>query len=119
MCINIIDILYKVAREWSIIILFLSFLTYSVVGDVRTLNSQNVATFSGSSYQYFDGVSLTFVVEVSFDQAYFMTGVQLWTESAIDVDLLLQAKYSDNQDNAYYTIKKVTDFVFFVNFFFF
>ncbi|XP_065669648.1 uncharacterized protein LOC101238067 isoform X4 [Hydra vulgaris] len=80
----------------------------NVVGDVRSLKELNVneSSVENSTLDKFYNYS----VDVTFDQDYYMTGIQLWSESPIDVDLLVQAKYFNvpKINIAYVTITKIS-----------
>ncbi|XP_065669654.1 uncharacterized protein LOC100199700 isoform X3 [Hydra vulgaris] len=78
----------------------------TVVGDVRSLNTQNV---NESSLEIITlDKSYIYSVEVSFDQVYYMTGIKLWSQSPIDVDLLIQAIYFYPIGNNYFTVTKIS-----------
>ncbi|XP_065669649.1 uncharacterized protein LOC101238067 isoform X5 [Hydra vulgaris] len=83
-------------------------LDVAVVGDVRSLKELNVneSSVENSTLDKFYNYS----VDVTFDQDYYMTGIQLWSESPIDVDLLVQAKYFNvpKINIAYVTITKIS-----------
>ncbi|XP_065685065.1 uncharacterized protein LOC105845853 isoform X1 [Hydra vulgaris] len=79
----------------------------TVVGDVRSLNTQNEIVNEISSPGNFYYKYYKYSVEVSFDQNYYMTAIKLWSQSPIDADLLIQAKYSDTQANDYVTVAQI------------